>query len=64
MPNSSETFKTGEIALQAGDYECLMCRQMGKETIRAFEKGTIFAYCEGCGVKDGTWRLRPSTKKR
>jgi len=63
MSNSSETFKAGETVLTGGNYECLMCRQDGKESIRAFEKGKIVGYCEGCGIKDGTWRLKPAKAK-
>ncbi len=64
MPNSSDTFKTGEIVATGGEYECLMCRQMGKVTLRALEKGKIFPYCDACGIKDGTYRLTSRTGKR
>jgi len=64
MPNSSDTFKTGEIVLFDGDYECLLCRQMDKTTVRTLQKGRIFPSCEACGTKDGTYRLtgRPARK--
>jgi hypothetical protein len=57
MPNSSDTFKTGEIAIFDGEYECLMCKQTGKTTVRPLQKGKIFPYCDVCGIKDGTYRL-------
>ena len=59
MPNTTDNFKTGEIVLADGDYECLICRQMGVRTVRRFEQGKIFSYCDACGVKDGTYRLIP-----
>jgi hypothetical protein len=64
MPNSTGTFKTGEIVPHDGDYECLICRQMGKRTVRPFQEGRIFSYCDGCGVKDGTYRLIPAGPRK
>jgi hypothetical protein len=57
MPNSSDTFKTGERVLLAGDYECLICRSMGKATRLTLEVGTIFPFCPGCETKDATYHL-------
>lgn len=55
--NSSKTFKAGEIVLESAEYECLICRQMGKRTTKTLEKGAIFPFCEGCGTKDTTYRV-------
>jgi hypothetical protein len=57
MPNSSDTFKTGERVLQEGEYHCLICRQMGKSTALQAAKGQIFPHCEACESKDATYRL-------
>ncbi len=57
MTNSSDTFKTGEKATEAGQFSCLNCRQMGKSTTIEMEKGAIFLHCTVCETKDATWRL-------
>lgn len=57
MPNSSNTFKTGETVLFEGEYECLNCRSLGKKTVKKLSPGKIFPYCDGCETKDATWRL-------
>ncbi|HZE89048.1 MAG TPA: hypothetical protein VE404_05840 [Verrucomicrobiae bacterium] len=55
MPNSSDTFKTGELVLEAGGFECLICRSMGKRTTVTLEKGAIVPFCPGCETKDATY---------
>jgi hypothetical protein len=64
MPNSSDTFKTGEIVVLGGEYACLVCRQTGTTTVRSLEKGKILPYCDVCGTKDATYRLagRPASR--
>ena len=57
MPNSSGTWKTGERCIEAGEYECLNCRQIGKTTHVRVETGAIFPYCAGCDLKDNTYKL-------
>jgi len=56
MPNSSDTFKTGERVLFAGDYDCLICKSMGKATRLTLEEQKIFPFCPGCETKDATYR--------
>lgn len=57
MPNSSDTFKTGERVLQAGAFECLICRSMGKKTSVPLEKDAIVPFCPGCETKDATYEF-------
>lgn len=57
MPNSSGTWKTGEDVVEAGTYECLNCRLLGKETRIQLEAAAIFPYCAGCDLKDNTYKL-------
>ena len=66
MPNSSDTFKTGERVLFAGDYECLICRSMGKTTVVKLEAQKIFPFCSGCGTKDATFHMvgRPGKPRK
>jgi len=63
MPNTTDTFKTGEIVLIDGEYECLICRQGGTRTVSRYEKGKIFSYCDACGVKEGAYRLVPAASR-
>jgi hypothetical protein len=63
MPNSSATWKTGERCIEAGVYECLNCRQIGKTTRVTVESGRIFPYCTGCDLKDNTYKLLPAEKR-
>lgn len=58
MPNTSDTFKTGEKVIIDGAYECVHCQTDGKSTIRRLSTGEIFPHCEDCGTKDSTYRLK------
>jgi len=62
MPNSSQTWKTGEKVLETGEYECLNCRQGGKASHVTLDEGNLFPYCAVCDLKDNTYRKLPRTK--
>ncbi len=62
MPNSSGTFKTGEVITKAGDYECLNCKQTGSRTVLTLEAGRLFPYCAVCNFKDNTYKLLSSKR--
>lgn len=64
MPNSSDTWKTGEHAAASAAYLCLNCMQGGKSTEITVEKGAIFPHCETCGSKDATYQLKTAVAAR
>jgi len=64
MTNSSDTFKTGEIGDHSALFLCLNCMQAGKTTEVSMQKGAIFPYCEACGTKDATYRLKAALLAR
>jgi len=63
MVNTSDTFKTGERVIAAGDYECLICKSMGKTTTITLEAQKIFPFCPGCETKDATFHSIPGSRK-
>jgi NAD-dependent SIR2 family protein deacetylase len=60
MPNTSNSFKTGEKVIIDGEYECVHCQQIGKRTARSLSVGDLFPHCDECGTKDSTFRLKPA----
>ena len=55
--NSSQTWKSGEIARVPGSYRCQNCHLAGREHVIDIEAGKIFPMCETSPDKDVTWRL-------
>ena len=62
MANSSDTFKTGEMVPGAGEFECLICRSMGKKTSVTLQNDAIVPFCPGCETKDATYERMPAPK--
>ena len=61
MPNSSDTWKTGERVVKPGSYQCIDCRERGSSTVVTLAADLIFPYCTVCDIKDNTYKyLGPS----